>query len=494
MASALFGLACSADPGAPVGPPNVVLISIDSLRADHVHAYGYPRRTTPNLDRLAEQGVLFETVVADTSWTLPSHLTLLTGLSSRVHGVTFDGLRLDPARTTLAERLRAGGWRTAGIVSAPYLHPVFGFAQGFEHYRVVGDTVYDREGFVPGITQSDRRWEQTRLRTERAFHEARSSPELAARFAELVDEWKDERFFLFVHLFDVHYDYDPPERYWRRFDPKWDGDLDPSRYYFNPRIHPKMPPRELRHVIARYDGEILWTDEWVGRMLEALDEAGLEDDTLVVVVSDHGEEFFEHGRKGHRENLFDESLLVPWIMRWPRGLEAGVRVASQVRLEDVAPTILELAGLPAGDEATGRSAVPLLDGREERDDREALSTLVWPETAHWVALRTPQWKLVEIETPDPAGHRSYWFDLGRDAAERKPLRSGPEHEAATLALAAARDVADGVRERLPSGGPHEVALDPAMREALEALGYLETPPAGVPGAGAGLPAESSGAR
>ena len=162
MPAALLLLACLGC--APPAPrTNLLLVSLDTLRADHVRAYGYERDTTPHLDRLAEQGTLFETMIAESSWTLPSHMTLFTGRSSRVHGVSHDGARLGPRHPPLAERLRAAGYRTEGFVSAPYVHPICGFDRGFERYRVLGETVYDEEGFGDPGRGRDPGWKR-RLR------------------------------------------------------------------------------------------------------------------------------------------------------------------------------------------------------------------------------------------------------------------------------------------------------------------------------------------
>lgn len=148
-----------------------------------------------------------------------------------------------------------------------------------------------------------------------------------------------------MHLFDVHYDYAAPEEYWRRFNPDYEGDFRARRFMDNPRIRPGMDPDDHRQLMALYDGEIAWTDHHVGSMLESLERYGVADDTLVVLISDHGEEFFEHGGKGHRHTLYDEQLWVPFILRFPGELPSARRVGMQVRMIDVAPTLLDLLGV-----------------------------------------------------------------------------------------------------------------------------------------------------
>jgi len=374
----------------------------------------------------------------------------------------------DTGRGPRPRSTRAGSW------SGPYLHRIFGFDRGFETYRLLGESVYDEEAFELGDTTRDPDWLDRKLAFDESFHGARSSPDLTKLVEQSLEELKGEPFFLFVHMFDPHADYDPPERYWRAFDPDYAGDLDATRYTSNPRITADMPPRDLEHVIARYDGEILWTDEHVGRMLDALERHGLADRTLVVVTSDHGEEFFEHGRAGHRMSLYDEQLLVPLLMRLPGRIPAGLRYGGQVRATDVAPTILELAGLPPEAQILGRSLVPYLDGRRASEDLPAVSTLVYPQSESMKSLRVPEWKLLEVQSAahrEPA--RSVYFDLAADPGEQRALSTrGQEH--VLRALAQLESQADSWRRGLPGEGDTTITLPPALRDALEALGYEET--------------------
>jgi len=470
-AGALLGaLAC----GKPEPPVNVLFVSFDSLRADHLHAYGYERETSPSLDRLAAGGVLFENAISETSWTLPSHLTLLTGLTSRVHGVTYDGRRLSEAHTTLAESLREVGYRTEAFVSAPYLHPIFGFDQGFERYEVLGSTIYDEEDFSPRRLANPE-WQERASEADIASHQMRSSEVLAELVEEAVARLAGEPFFLFVHMFDPHYDYDPPEAYWRRFNPDYAGDFEGRGYTRNPRVEPGMPSEDLEQIVALYDGEIRYTDEHFGRMLEALERAGLTEQTLVVATSDHGEEFFEHGRKGHRATLFDEQLRVPLILRLPGGLPEGKRLAMQVRAIDVLPTILELLGVAAPAEAMGRSLVPYALGLATPEDLPAVSFLDRPRRLRLTALRTGSTKLLVLRSHERPGKViSRLFDLAADPTERRPERKGALLHQELRALAEFERQEAAARKRL-AAPPEPVAQPDAMRKSLEALGYIETP-------------------
>ena len=314
------------------GLPNILLISVDSLRADHLHCDGYPRETSPSIDALAREGVRFKTVVSSTSWTLPAHLTMLTSLPPEGHGVILDRMRLRPGVLTLAEALRRSGYATAGFTSGPYLEAEYGFSQGFEHYDDYSVTNSSPQFSHRGIT----------------------SPLLLRTVGSWLSRWDREgrkrAFFIFLHMWDVHYDYAPPPPFDTMFDPGYRGSVTAENYMKNPQIRPGMDPRDLEHVIALYDGEIRFTDLHIGRLMEILKSVGVFDDTIVAATADHGEEFFEHGNKGHRRSLYDESLLVPLVIRYPRKVPAGKVVAQQVRLMDIAPTLIGIAGLkpPSG--------------------------------------------------------------------------------------------------------------------------------------------------
>jgi arylsulfatase A-like enzyme len=455
---------------------NVLLISIDSLRADHLASYGYHRVTAPHLDRLAREGVLFERMVSDSSWTLPTHLTMLTGLSSWVHGAMFDTRRLDPEIDTLAEILGARGYRSEGFASGPYLHPIFGFADGFDTYELLGRTLYDETGFSLAQLASDSKLFDRMELSEREARRARTSDVLARKVEEALARAGGQPFFIFVHMFDVHYDFDPPEAYWRHFNPDYSGEMTATEFMTDPRVHPDMSPEERAQLMALYDGEILFTDEYIGRMLDALDLYGVADQTLVVVVGDHGEEFFDHGEKGHRHTLYDEQLLVPFIMRLPSSLPAGRRVAMQVRMVDVAPTILDLVGGPPLEGSGGESLLPFVSGERAEVDLPAMSYLY----AGSMLLRTLRRSNQKIQVKMPLdmidrGYRGQveLYDLAADPAEQIAHSEGAQVDAAHAAFVAAFAQEQALRGRSRSGDGGAISLPPAMRRALEQLGYAE---------------------
>jgi len=465
-----------ASEGESAPPVNLLMISIDSLRADHLASYGYHRETAPNLARLAREGVVFERMVADSSWTLPSHLTMFTGLSSWVHGAMVDSRRLDERVETLAEILDARGYHTEGFASGPYLHPIFGFADGFDAYELLGRTLYDESGFSLDQLRTNPELRDEIERREREARRARTSDQLARRVEEALARAAGNPFFIFVHMFDVHYDYDPPETYWRRFNPEYQGPLRSARFMTDPEIHAGMAPAELEQVLALYDGEILFTDEHVGRMLDALDLYAVADRTLVVVVGDHGEEFFDHGDKGHRHTLYDEQLLVPFIMRLPGVLPAGRRMEMQVRMVDIAPSLLDLVGVGGLEGRGGISLRPYLLGESQEVDLPALSYLVVDDML-LRTYRTSSEKLrvqmpFELVGSDYRG-RVERFDLERDPAEEHALDEGPELETAHAAFREAFAREERLREHVGSPESTAISLSPAMRRALEQLGYAE---------------------
>lgn len=362
VGAAVLGLIASAcGTGAPLRP-NVLVISVDSLRRDRVSAYGYRPRfapaesTTPAVDRLAREGVLFQDAFATTSWTLPSHMALFTGLEDGLHGVTDNTKVLDPAIETMAQSFRARGYQTAGFYSGPNLHPAFGFGAGFDVYENASGVPLDDEAFALASKQQD-----ALLAVHNRSHSGLTSPEVNRRGLDWLGNAAeaDEPFFLFLHYWDPHYNYDPPAEYEARFDPDYNGTASGSKFIYSRDI---KSPRDMQHILSLYDAEIRYTDDHITSVLDRLDELNLADDTLVVFVSDHGEEFYDHGKKGHQRNFFDESVRIPVVMRWPKGLPAGTVVEEQVRMQDLFPTLAELADVGLPGYVTGTSLVALTRG------------------------------------------------------------------------------------------------------------------------------------
>ena len=397
LALGIHGSSCGGEERAPA---NVLLISLDSTRRDALSLYGYrsahaPEATnTPHLEALAAGGVLMEEAYATTSWTLPSHVSMLTGEPELVHAVDMDHQRPAPGRPQLSEILHEAGYRTAGFFSGPYLEPHFGFGRGFERYEsrygaeVGRAAAAAEEARVHGGATDPAALGADRLHRE-AVRSTLSSEEVTdAALAELEAAATDGRpFFLFAHYFDPHYDYVPPAPYDGRFDPDYDGAIPTDDFLNNPAIslpderdpyrrERVVSDRDLEHLRSLYAGELAWTDHQVGRILARLEELGLADDTLVIVTADHGDEFFEHQGLGHRSTLFEEQVRVPMILRFPGRLPEGERVRGLVSTIDVLPTVLELLGLEAPEGAPSRSFAGLAAGDEDGAGRYALGRIV----------------------------------------------------------------------------------------------------------------------
>ena len=335
---------------------------------------------------------------------------LVHRLADTIHGALETNTRLAESRTTLAERLKDIGYTTVGFFSGPTLYPAFGLGQGFDTY--IDCTSYPElsadSAQTPGIKIGG------------PLQLASMSDITSPRVQTGVQTWlKDNRqqpFFMFIHLWDVHFDFIPPPPYDQMFDPDYDGQVTGVNFIFNEAVHAKMPQRDREHIVALYDGEIAWTDAHVGKILDNLDALGLRESTIVVLLADHGTELFDHGSKGHRHTLFDELIRIPLIVRYPGHIPAGQRYGQQARMIDVLPTVLELVGLPAPTDVMGQSLAPLFSGDTLQQDTMAVSELFSMGRA-LRSFRRPDRKAIMHE---PTG-ATMVFNLLTDPGERNPL-------------------------------------------------------------------------
>jgi arylsulfatase A-like enzyme len=462
--AALFVLlACAAPSQAP--PPAIVVLSLDTLRADHLSSYGYERPTSPRLDAFAADSVRFGAALAQATGTLPSHLSLLTSLNPPQFRVTRDDgrnfaqtstrLRLPDAVTTLAEVLQSAGYETAAITDGGHLNPRFGFAQGFGRFEV------NRE-----------RGLRTTLVVLRTLLEER-----ARRSAE-GDGATRPPLFLFLHTFDIHEPYQAPEPYARAFSRK---SFDEVTHVLGFRPVPRLldlhkdalTPEDVAEVRGLYDNGIVSTDDQVSRLFELLDRHGLYEDAIVVVLSDHGEEFLEHGAFNHGRTVYEELVRVPLLIRLPGGRHAGRVVEEPVALLDVAPTILDAANLPIPPSFQGDSLLGVIEGSEAADRlRERAVYFESPNARAGVhGLRRDRWKLIR----NGSGQEEL-YDLASDPHERRNL-SG---EAVGLREELSKRLAAWVAEMEETGQregwfavPQAKGISPEERESLRALGYIE---------------------
>jgi len=338
----------------------IVVISLDTTRPDHLSAYGYDRETTPTLARLASEGALFKNARSTTSWTLPSHMSLFTGLPPGLHDVVIDFQILDEGRRTLGEVFQDGGYRTLGVFSGPYVHGRYGFDRGMDFYErgTQEPMLFD----IP-IEQRNRQM-GTR---EHASHREVTSPRIVDRALNLLALDDTERNLVFLHFFDPHYDFRAPSKLVRRFsDPAYAGKISGNGIASDPDLLAgRIDDSDRAQVQALYDAELAFVDQNIARLLETLKAEGRLENALVVITGDHGEEFWENGRFGHRAGLRDEVLRVPLIVWGPGLVPAGRVIEDDVAIYDVLPTLIDYAGLPEEPAIYGRSLKPLIDGKPQ---------------------------------------------------------------------------------------------------------------------------------
>jgi arylsulfatase A-like enzyme len=424
---------------------HVLLISIDTLRADHLGYAGYGRETSPAIDRLAAQSQAFGNAFAQASSTLPSHASMFTSLYPSVHGAESKSRTpLSDDFVTLAEIFRDNGFRTGAFVEGGQLAALWNLDQGFEVYDVTAST-----GVMGEVWTAD------------------DLAGILAKATAWIQEHRHEPFFCFVHSYVVHMPYEPRPPYDTMFDEAYDGPLPRKFTYelrdrFDPRsVFPDNP--DVRHVTALYDGEIRYMDELMGEFLQRLDELGLADDTVVVFTSDHGEEFAEHGRIAqHTETLFDELLHVPLLIRVP-GRKPRV-IKRQVRLIDLPPTLLALMNVDPG-EVPFEGINVLADGPDVNDDLPVFSELVYPER-HWASLRVDGHKLLAYSP-----QRYALYDLRADPGEQVDVFDWQSDGVAEWLKMLQHIMSENRVNRSQVAAP--VELQAEVQEQLRALGYVD---------------------
>jgi arylsulfatase A-like enzyme len=398
---------------------SVIFISIDTLRADHLGCYGYHRETSPNIDRFAAGNLLFDRHFVTMPTTLPSHTSMMTGLHPKTHGITKNGLQLDQSLVTIPEILRDSGFTTAGFVSSYTLHSDTGFSQGFDHFSdVEGEIRASRilEGAIPWIREN-----------------------------------RDEKFFLFLHFFDPHSEYDPPEGY-----NKWGEDR-----------------------VALYDGEINYVDDMIGRLFQFLKEEGLYDETLIILTSDHGESLGRQKHWGHGRYLYDEALQGILVIRFPSSLELEPRrIDYQTSAVDFLPTITRLLGIEGdfygegmdifGEDIRNRNYIFAQRRHYERQNRKKVRRARVEANFEYgdkYAIREPEWKYI-LRTR----YNDELYNLREDPGELKnilEIESRTDYDAGLY-----QKLIKDWLEETPYRYETDMEITDEVKEKLKSLGYI----------------------
>jgi len=393
-------------------PLNVVVVTIDTLRPDHLHCYGYGKIETPTIDGIAQSGTLFENAVTQTPLTPPSHASIFTGLNPPSHHVRdTGGFILQPASITLATILQRQGWDTAAFISSAVLKKLFGFSQGF--------AVYDDQLPRPGKGHEF---------LEDAERRAGDTVDHAVRW---LDAQSGKPFFMWVHLYDPHAPYQPPA---------------PYREKYKDRL---------------YDGEIAYADHELGRLFDAVRKKSPAEKTLIAILSDHGESLGEHGEYSHGVFLYDATLRIAFMISGA-GVPAGIRVKQQARAIDFLPTILELMGGNAPAEVQGASLTPYFVGKEAPTAVSYAETLYPKINMGWAelrAIRTNHWKYIRAPKPE-------LYDLSQDPAETTNVITSHAAEVQRFEAQLKAVIGTDGREKVETA-----MIDQRTMDQLKSLGY-----------------------
>lgn len=385
--------------------PNVILITIDTLRPDHLSSYGYSRLTSPNIDQIASEGIIFENAIAQSSWTLPSVASILTSRFPSELGMVHSFSKFRKNSLRIATILKENGFQTAAFVSSGHISAKRGFDEGFE--------VFEDSGNERAMSINERvfKWLSQRSKKKEA-----------------------KPFFLWVHYFDVHSDYDAPPPFDKVFDKTFSNqEIGRTDYLLNIiKNGLNLSPAEVSNIQLLYDREINYADHHIGNLLESLRNQQVLENSILIIGADHGDEFMEHGKLLHALTLYDELIRVPLIIRYPKKLSKGTRISEVVQNLDIVPTVLDLLAIDtSGFQCKGRSLLPLIEGTEEVEpfsfsETQPQANLVkdtegWPEELfkRLYMIRTSKKKLIH----DQKNQSWEMFDLVKDPGEKLNMYS-----------------------------------------------------------------------
>jgi arylsulfatase A-like enzyme len=446
--------------------PNVLIVTLDTTRADHTSAYGYSRPTTPRLVELAQQGVRFASAYAPMATTLPSHTSMFTGFLPRTHGALKNGLPINPNLRLLSETLSSAGYETAAFLGSFAVSHRFGLQRGFAEYDdrfQDGQCKWEVDRWEGQDVGGEfcRRGDLTRAATVKWLENAGYLPPAkdASGTPKTAVAKPQQPFFVWIHFFDPHNPYDPPAEQAKLFPPL------------------TANPSELERDIANYDAEIHFADQEMGNLFDALRSAGVLDDTLVIVVGDHGEGLMDHGWMLHGLQIYEEAVHVPLVFRWPARLPKGTTIAEPVELIDLTPTILELTGVPApqvSPAVEGISLAPALTGKAKLDPERPILL----QRRHYAkgkekdvtvkgakhALRVGDWKY--IAAPEEKTFELY--DLKSDPHEKNNLADAKTAERDAMAARLEKTLA-----AIPVAPKAARTVSEEDARKLEALGYVQ---------------------
>jgi len=437
---------------------NVILISIDTLRADHLGCYGYPKSTSPNIDSLASEGTLFTHPFSCSPWTLPSHVSIMTSLYSIHHQVYYSQEKMDPSLITLAEILRKNNFFTSAFTGGGFVSANYGFSKGFDSY-------YEGRGGVFHMNSAE------------LIYEAASN---------WLDKNKNKRFFLFLHTYQPHNPYVSPYPYNTVFlgnNPKWEH-LNLLGFLGGKKgIYKKLSEKERRNAIGLYDGEIHYLDEsLIGPLIKKLKNIELYENTMIIFTSDHGEEFFEHGAWDHGHSLYNESIRVPLIIKFPGKKFRGKKITGTVSQVDIMPTILKEMKIDCPELITdGKSLFPMLKRGKDRD-RCFLSDIgAYVLNSHIpqkISMNSGKYKLILNKefsqkdllffiAPPPEKDQIELFDLINDPLEQNNIAQ--KHPDLTTAILQEINRIYGQAKKRTT---EKTEMDKKLKEQLKALGYI----------------------
>jgi arylsulfatase A-like enzyme len=381
---------------------NVILITISTLRADHVGCLGYERDTTPNFDAFGEENVLFRSAFATSGWMMPAHGSIFTSLYPSVHQATHINNNLGDKYYTFAEILKDNGYYCVGFCCNPRLDQEHGFAQGFDIYDD-----YSVSMLLHSLAfGSEETFDINKERTNALINDA------AIRW---LQNNTHKPFFMFIHYYDNHWDYLAPSPYYDLYDPEYEGQVDGNEIAREPLFSNPPEEKDIQHITALYDGEVKQTDNDLREMLKVLKDRGIFDNSIVIILGDHGEQFYEHGHTSHH-GVYEELIHIPLAVSIPGTHAKGKIVDSLVSQMDILPTILDYLQIAVPESCQGKSFKPVIEGQVESVNEFVFAEYTGGADPDSYAIRSSRYKYYQM-----AGSEPFAYDLAEDPKEQDKI-------------------------------------------------------------------------